>query len=77
MKPTVLTPPGSNAWIAPQDNLDGHRNPLYACSDMKSCLSLLIAIIIVLVFAGTAGLIWYGSNTTEFNKGPEADTMGR
>ncbi|BDS05053.1 hypothetical protein NT6N_00930 [Oceaniferula spumae] len=44
---------------------------------MKSCLSLLIALIILLVFIGTAGLLWYGSSSTEFSKGPEAETLGR
>ena len=44
---------------------------------MKSCLSLLIAMLIFVIFAGTAGLIWYASSSTEFKKGPEADTMGR
>lgn len=44
---------------------------------MKSCLSLLIAMIIFLVFAGTAGVLWYGSSSTEFSAGPEAETMGR
>lgn len=44
---------------------------------MKSCLSILIALLIVLIFVGTAGVLWYGSSTTEFKKGPEADTMGR
>jgi hypothetical protein len=44
---------------------------------MKSCLSILLAFIIFIAFAGTAGLLWYGSKTTEFNEGPEATTMGR
>lgn len=44
---------------------------------MKSFFSLLIALLIFLVFAGTAGLLWYGSSSTEFSKGTEADTMGR
>ncbi|MGB0991935.1 MAG: hypothetical protein ACPG32_05650 [Akkermansiaceae bacterium] len=44
---------------------------------MKSCLSLIIALLIVVVFVGTAGALWYGSSTTEINRSPEADTMGR
>lgn len=44
---------------------------------MKSCLSLLVVLLILLAFAGTAGLLWYGSSTTEFKKSPEAGTMGR
>ena len=44
---------------------------------MKSCLSLLIALLILIIFVGTAGIIWYGSSTTEFTKGTEAKTMGR
>lgn len=37
---------------------------------MKSCLSLIIAVLIVAAFIGTAAFLWYGSTTTEFSKGP-------
>ncbi len=37
---------------------------------MKSCLSLLITLIIVIAFVGTAIFLWYGSTTTEFSEGP-------
>jgi|GEM_PF-958615 len=37
---------------------------------MKSCLSLLITLIIVTAFVGTAIFLWYGSSTTEFSEGP-------
>lgn len=37
---------------------------------MKSCLSLLITLIIVTAFVGTAICLWYSSSTTEFSKGP-------
>lgn len=37
---------------------------------MKSCLSLIIAILIVAAFIGTAAFLWYGSSTTEFSEGP-------
>ena len=41
---------------------------------MKSCLSLIIAIIIIVAFVGTALFLWYGSSTTEFSKGPFEET---
>ena len=44
---------------------------------MKSCFSILVALIIIVVFAGTAGLLWYGSKTTEFKKGQDTETMER
>ena len=44
---------------------------------MKSCLSILLALVIIIAFAGTASLLWYGSKTTDFKKGAEAETMGR
>jgi len=37
---------------------------------MKSCLSLIIAFVIVIAFIGTAAFIWYNSNATEFSDGP-------
>jgi len=37
---------------------------------MKSCLSLIIAVLIVAAFIGTAAFLWYGSSTTEFSEGP-------
>lgn len=37
---------------------------------MKAFFSLLIALIIVVAFIGTAALLWYGSSTTEFSEGP-------
>lgn len=37
---------------------------------MKSCLSLIIALVIVIAFVGTAALLWYGSSSTEFSEGP-------
>lgn len=37
---------------------------------MKSCLSLLLALLIVVAFVGTALFLWYGSSTTEFSPGP-------
>lgn len=44
---------------------------------MKSCFSILIALVIFLVFVGTAAVLWYGSSSTEFSKGTEAETSGR
>jgi hypothetical protein len=43
---------------------------------MKSFFSLIIAMIIVVIFVGTALFLWYGSSTTEFSEGPftEKDT---
>jgi hypothetical protein len=41
---------------------------------MKSCLSLIIACIIVIAFLGTAALLWYGSSSTKFGPGPFSDT---
>ena len=32
---------------------------------MKSCLSIIIALIIIIVFTVTAAVLWYGSATTE------------
>jgi len=37
---------------------------------MKSCLSLIVALLIVIAFIGTAALLWYGSSNTEFSSGP-------
>ena len=37
---------------------------------MKSCLSLIIAVLIAVAFLGTAAFLWYGSSTTEFSEGP-------
>lgn len=44
---------------------------------MKSCLSFLLALIIFIAFAGSAGLLWYGSKTTEFTNATEAGTEDR
>ena len=44
---------------------------------MKSCFSILLALVIIIVFAGSAGLLWYGSKTTSFEKDEEAETTGR
>jgi len=44
---------------------------------MKSCLSLLVALAIFLVFVGTAVVLWYTSSSTEFSKGADAETLGR
>ncbi|MDG1357284.1 MAG: hypothetical protein P8P36_03730 [Akkermansiaceae bacterium] len=44
---------------------------------MKSCFSILLALVIIIVFAGSAGLLWYGSNTTTVEKAEEAETMNR
>ena len=41
---------------------------------MKSCLSLFLALIIFIAFAGSAGLLWFGSKTTEFTNATEAET---
>ncbi|MGB1874877.1 MAG: hypothetical protein ACPH5P_04140 [Akkermansiaceae bacterium] len=41
---------------------------------MKSCLSFLLAVIIFIAFAGTAGLLWYGSKTTEFTNATQTET---
>ncbi|NWK56028.1 hypothetical protein HW115_10430 [Verrucomicrobiaceae bacterium N1E253] len=41
---------------------------------MKSCLSLILALVIVIGFVGTAIFLWYGSSTTEFSEGPFTDT---
>lgn len=41
---------------------------------MKSCLSLALTLIIVVLivasFIGTALFLWHGSSTTEFSEGP-------
>lgn len=44
---------------------------------MKSCLSLFLSFVIVIAFAGTAAMLWYGSKTTEFTDGQEAETVER
>lgn len=38
---------------------------------MKSCLSIVIALLIVIIFAGTTAIIWYGSSTTEIGPGED------
>ena len=43
---------------------------------MKSCLSIIFALIIVTAFVGTAAVIWYVSNSTEMNTGPDAEDVG-
>lgn len=43
---------------------------------MKSCLSILIALIILVVFIGTAGILWYASSSTEMKPGPDAGDVG-
>jgi hypothetical protein len=60
-----------------KDNLDASIDLPYFSFKMKSCFSILVALIIIVVFAGTAGLLWYGSKTTEFKKGQDAETMER
>ena len=42
---------------------------------MKSCFSILVALIILVVFLGAAGLLWYTSSTTEMKAGPDAETV--
>ena len=44
---------------------------------MKSCLSLFLSFVIVIAFAGTAALLWYGSKTTKFSNGEEVETVER
>lgn len=39
---------------------------------MKSCLSVILATLILVAFIGTAAFLWYGSHTTEFSEGPQA-----
>lgn len=43
---------------------------------MKSCLSIIVALIILIVFLGTAGVLWYTSGSTEFEAGPDAGDIG-
>ena len=38
---------------------------------------MLVALVIIIVFAGSAGLLWYGSKTTSFEKGEAAETTNR
>jgi len=44
---------------------------------MKSCFSILVTLIIIIVFVGTAGLLWYGSKTTEFKQAQDVETKER
>ncbi len=44
---------------------------------MKSCLSLIIAFVIFILFAGTAGVLWYASSSTEFSEAPNTKEAGR
>jgi len=39
---------------------------------MKSCFSILLALVIIIVFVGSATLLWYGSKTSTFEKPKEA-----
>ncbi len=39
---------------------------------MKSCFSILIALLILIVFIGTAGVLIYTSSNTEVKAGPDA-----
>ncbi len=43
---------------------------------MKSCLGLLLVLLVMVAFLGTGGLIWYLSSNAEFTRkdAPEATT---
>ena len=43
---------------------------------MKSCLSILLALIILAVFLGAAGLLWYASSSTKAETHPDAEEVG-
>lgn len=38
---------------------------------MKSCLSLIISLAIIVIFAVTATVLWYGSSTTKISAGED------
>lgn len=38
---------------------------------MKSCVSILLTLVIIIVFVGSACLLWYGSKTTTIEKAQE------
>ncbi|MDG0994032.1 MAG: hypothetical protein P8O22_04785 [Akkermansiaceae bacterium] len=42
---------------------------------MKSCFSILVALVILVVFIGTAGVLIYTSSNTEVSAGPEAEDV--
>lgn len=42
---------------------------------MKSCLSILVALLILTVFLGTAGLLWYTSASTEMKPGQDVEDV--